>query len=199
MAGNSRPLLEAILISNVGSEGVNLNPVASEGSMETKFRFRKGGLKNYENMQMVFAKGFGFKQINACCNMNTDVLVNKYYHKAAKKGVKPVTPHDQCCLKCLIKAHDFSQTDCFLFCISTHGFQKDGESFVKFLDGPNTRNPKVNVNNIIDLFSDANCPTLAGKPRILIFDACRSDKKFPGNKDLSIFNLFNVYISCKCT
>jgi len=185
MAGNSRPLLEAILISNVGSE-------------ETKFRFRKGGLKNYENMQMVFAKGFGFKQINAFKGMNTDVLVNKYYHNAAKKG-EPVTPHDQCCLKCLIKAHDFSQTDCFLFCISTHGFQKDGKSFVKFLDGPNTRNPKVNVNNIIDLFSDANCPTLAGKPRILIFDACRSDKKFPGNKDLSIFNLFNVYISCKCT
>jgi len=174
MAENSRPLVEAILIDNEGIES------------DTAFKFRKGGLKNYENMQIVFVKGFGFKQINEHEDMHTNVLVNKYDHKKATT-VEPVKKPDQCCLKCLIKAHDFRQTDCLLFCISTHGFQKDGNSFVKFLGSSDTRNPKVNVNKIVDLFSDDNCPGLAGKPRILMFDACRNDKKFQGKKELSIF------------
>jgi len=186
MAEDSRPLVEAILIDN--HEGI-------EG--DTAFKFRKGGLKNYENMQMVFVKGFGFKQINEHKDMHTNVLVNFFDHKKAKT-VEPVKNPDQCCLKCLIKAHDFSQTDCFLFCISTHGFQKDGKSFVKFLGSSDTRNPKVNVNKIVDLFSDKKCPELAGKPRILMFDACRNDKNFQGKKEFPSFN-YLMYTSCKCT
>jgi len=166
MAGNSRPLLEAILIVNEGIEG------------DTAFKFRKGGLKNYENMKMVFVKGFGFKQINVRENMVTDVFVDKYEHKRKDKD----NP-DQCCLKCLIESHDFSQTDCFLFCISTHGFQEKGKSFVSFLGRKNKKNPNVSVNKIVDLFSDDNCPGLAGKPRILMFDACRGDGDFKGNVD----------------
>jgi len=168
MAGNNRPLLEAILISNEGKQNDNT----------TAFPYRSGGAKNFENMKMIFLSGFGFQQINVREDMNTNVHVNKWDHKAAKTGDR-VNNLDQCCLKCLIRGHDFSRTDCFLFCISTHGDQDNGVSFVWFLDDDDVG---VKVNDIIDVFSDANCPGLAGKPRILMFDACRGDAKFPGNE-----------------
>jgi len=153
MARNGRPLLEAILISN------------------------ENGKKSFENMEMVFLNDLGFQQINKREDICTNVHASKWDHKTTMTDESVKKP-DECCLKCLIRGHDFSRTDCFLFCISTHGAQRKGESFVVFLGDKNTA---VNVNAIIDLFSDANCPELAGKPRILMFDACRGDEKFQGN------------------
>lgn len=60
---------------------------------------------------------------------------------------------------------DFSGYDCLLISILTHG-DKD---HLCAHDG------KYEISSIYDYFSASKCPTLAGKPKLFIIQACRGD------------------------
>uniref|UniRef100_A0A3B3C6K6 Caspase-6 n=1 Tax=Oryzias melastigma TaxID=30732 RepID=A0A3B3C6K6_ORYME len=61
---------------------------------------------------------------------------------------------------------DHSDADCFLLVFLSHG--KD--NYVYTHDG------MINIQDIIHAFRGDNCPSLVGKPKIFIFQACRGDK-----------------------
>lgn len=57
--------------------------------------------------------------------------------------------------------------DCFVCCIMTHG------------DKGNTlaaKDASYSLGNVIDIFNSTRCPSLAGKPKIFIIQACRGDE-----------------------
>lgn len=60
---------------------------------------------------------------------------------------------------------DFTRYDCLLISILTHG---DNDHLCAY-DG------KYEISSIYDYFSASKCPTLAGKPKLFIIQACRGD------------------------
>ena len=71
-----------------------------------------------------------------------------------------------------IRRTDHRDYDCFVCCILSHG-QNDEEVFGS--DGV--------VNNIKDLtglFTGVKCPSLAGKPKVFLFQACRGHQQMDG-------------------
>jgi len=67
---------------------------------------------------------------------------------------------------------DHSDCDCFVMCVLSHG--EDGYLY--------TRDTVYSHNEIWNLFSARKCPTLAGKPKLFFFQACRGSKLDPGVK-----------------
>ncbi|XP_036068328.1 caspase-6-like [Oryzias melastigma] len=61
---------------------------------------------------------------------------------------------------------DHSDADCFLLVFLSHG----ENNYVYTHDG------MINIQDIIHAFRGDNCPSLVGKPKIFIFQACRGDK-----------------------
>ncbi|XP_036068295.1 caspase-6-like isoform X1 [Oryzias melastigma] len=61
---------------------------------------------------------------------------------------------------------DHSDADCFLLVFLSHG--KDNCVY--------TNDGMINIQDIIHAFRGDNCPSLVGKPKIFIFQACRGDK-----------------------
>lgn len=68
---------------------------------------------------------------------------------------------------------DFSEMDCFVCCILSHGTKEmlSGKYGTKHSDG------NYFLENVIDPFLGENCPSLAGKPKIFIVNACRGDDR----------------------
>lgn len=61
------------------------------------------------------------------------------------------------------------QTQCFVMVLMSHGQMIDRKNaYVKFYD-----NQREEVYNIMENFSNKNCPTLKKKPKILFFPFCR--------------------------
>lgn len=70
---------------------------------------------------------------------------------------------------------DHSDCDCFLLMISTHGLEN-----INALKGGKTDHALVCADDqliftstIIEMFNDSNCPSLNGKPKIFLIQACR--------------------------
>lgn len=62
---------------------------------------------------------------------------------------------------------DHSNYDCLMVAILSHGVKGDVVS---------GRVGNISIKQIIEVFSDQKCPTLAGKPKIFIIQACRGRK-----------------------
>ena len=84
-------------------------------------------------------------------------------------------------IKVLLKALgkvDFTQHQCFALAMLSHG----DENGITCSD----ENP-VTVNEIVGSLSVTNCPTLAGKPKLFLFQCCRGSKanttKLPGGNE----------------
>lgn len=65
-----------------------------------------------------------------------------------------------------IAAYDHSDSDCILIAILTHGDENEIGAF----------DYTYKLNTILDYFTADQCPTLLGKPKIFIVQACRGDK-----------------------
>ena len=66
---------------------------------------------------------------------------------------------------------DHSKYDCFILAILTHGEDNSFHGEVYGVDD----NP-VQIQDIFSLFSNKNCKTLRGKPKIFFLQACRGSK-----------------------
>ncbi|KAL9971412.1 hypothetical protein ACROYT_G023932 [Oculina patagonica] len=66
---------------------------------------------------------------------------------------------------------DHTSYDCFVLCLMSHG--QDGQFYGA--DGET-----VPIETIRDFFSNANCPSLRGKPKIIFIQACRGREKEKG-------------------
>lgn len=87
---------------------------------------------------------------------------------------------------------DHTDCDCFMFMISTHGLEQKNPMKGSQLDHALVcaDDRLIFTSTIMEMFSDANCPTLKGKPKIFIIQACRgtdvdhgSDVKVIPNKN----------------
>lgn len=102
-----------------------------------------------------------------------------------------------------IASIDHSDSDCILIAILTHGDANEIGAYDK----------NYKLNSIFDCFAADRCPTLMGKPKIFIVQACRGDKHHEGvilqktiGRDeqdcspvsLSIFHRFWVRFSKYC-
>ena len=62
---------------------------------------------------------------------------------------------------------DHSNYDCLMVAILSHGKARD------IVSG---KSGSISIKNILEVFSDQKCPTLAGKPKIFIIQACRGKR-----------------------
>lgn len=65
-----------------------------------------------------------------------------------------------------VKLFDFSECDCLLIAVLSHGEQ--GVIYAK--------NMSYSTNVLFDRFTPDKCPSLAGKPKLFIIQACQGDK-----------------------
>lgn len=72
---------------------------------------------------------------------------------------------------------DHSDCDCFVFMISTHGLEhqnalKHGKNDHALVCADDQL---IYTSTIMEMFNDTNCPTLRGKPKIFLIQACRGN------------------------
>lgn len=72
-----------------------------------------------------------------------------------------------------IAGKDHTKYDCLLFAVLTHGTK--GKLY-------GTDGKLVPVEEITELFSGNKCPSLIGKPKIFLLQACRGERKDKGVK-----------------
>ncbi|XP_053389351.1 caspase-6-like [Mercenaria mercenaria] len=141
---------------------VNEKPVAG-----SKFKERKGGAKDADNLQRAFCTKLKFKWLNQ--GQGRDLKKSEWIHSAE------VAPPSNCdCITCKIQNTNHENSECFLLVLSSHGGEVKGEQQIRFSDGG-----AVKLSEIINALSDEKCPSLKGKPRILILQACRSNPDRP--------------------
>ena len=70
---------------------------------------------------------------------------------------------------------DHSDSDCFMFVISTHGLEMPNPRAKGALDHVIVcaDDQLIFTSNILDMFSERNCPTLKNKPKMFFIQACR--------------------------
>jgi len=161
----------AIMLTNVGIPEDN-----------TVFPYRKAGERDLDNMRAIFVHGFGFPLLNQSY-YNTNVPVRRWNHKwaDAKRQYGDTRPNQApCCISCLVRNSDFRNVDTVLLYISTHGVQSKGELKLQFLSEYADEDTMVPIQEVVDLLSDRSCPTLKGKQRIVILQACRADAAYQG-------------------
>lgn len=139
---------------------VNIKPKGNNGTFE--FNVREGANEDSPNLQTVFIEKLGFKWINADCH--EDVTIQEWDHR---KVGQPDTSECKC-LRCRITKTDHSRSKCFVLAISTHGWEIT-ETEILFSDGNS-----ILLTEIFEALNDKNCPSLAGKARIIILQVCRS-------------------------
>ena len=73
------------------------------------------------------------------------------------------------------QAADHSERDCFMFMISTHGLEQRNPRKGGDLDHALVcaDDQLIFTSSIVEMFNDRNCPSLKGKPKIFIIQACR--------------------------
>jgi len=82
------------------------------------------------------------------------------------------------CISCQLRDKDFNGYDCLVLTISSHGLELDGEAMVSCVDG--------NLLPISEIYKAINCPSLKGKPKILIIEVCRKDAESDLNAGILI-------------
>ena len=146
---------------------VNINDRSTQSSTGSTFAERLGAQNDPPNLDMTFGmQGMGFDWVNQHPDWHMDLTVDKWDHTLGASNGNQVDK-SKCCLKCHIQSLDHSDCEYFLLAISSHG-KEITEPEVIFSD-----NKSVYLSEIIAAISDTNCPTLAGKPRIIILQVCR--------------------------
>jgi hypothetical protein len=64
-----------------------------------------------------------------------------------------------------------SKSDAFVFMIVTHGEDEKILGFNKCEGNDDTNS--MNISEIVDIFSETNCPNLRNKPKLFFFNCCR--------------------------
>ncbi|CRK98981.1 CLUMA_CG012460, isoform A [Clunio marinus] len=78
-------------------------------------------------------------------------------------------------MRLLIKSDYLKNIDSFIFCIQTHGTLYKNHTIMDFSDGPT-----CSIEDVLQMFSNTNCESLAFKPKVFFFPFCRgsiSDKE----------------------
>ncbi|KAH3888845.1 uncharacterized protein LOC127847660 isoform X2 [Dreissena polymorpha] len=148
----------AVLINNIGVPG---------SPSSTAFTFRNGGENDQANMASVI-KQLGFDWLIK--ENSTNLYRNQWNHKHNPMG-QQCSPKSPNCMVCFIKEMDFSSYTYFLLHISSHGFNPDRGLLIQFLS--DDKPEFVAIEEIVEALNDKNCPSLKGKTRILIIQACR--------------------------
>ncbi len=68
-----------------------------------------------------------------------------------------------------------SKSDAFVFMIVTHGEDEKIHGFDKCEGNDDT--DSMNISEIVDIFSETNCPNLRNKPKLFFFNCCRISKR----------------------
>lgn len=158
---------------------VNIEPTGAKGRFE--FMERKGAREDIGNLQTVFIDHLGLNWINRTAYWHQNLPLNRWDHrkKNARGNNDELTlgTHsngDKCCLRCHIQSLDHSRSNCFVLAISSHG-REITETEIIFSDGES-----LLLTEIFEALNDENCPTLRGKHRIIILQACRSNFRDQG-------------------
>lgn len=147
----------AVFINNIKAKG-------NDGKFE--FSFREGANEDTSNLQNVFITNLRMKWLNSDCF--DSLTTEQWDHRKSKNA--PQVNEDSCrCIRCLIKHTDHSLSKCFVLAISSHG-REVTETEIIFSDGNS-----ILLTEILEALNDANCPSLAGKPRIIILNTCRGN------------------------
>lgn len=147
-----------------------------KGKPEDKFEERKGAGEEITNLQTVFVDKLRFKWINSDQDKHESLTLVQWDHSKAYKNTAYKNRTDCKCLRCLITSQNHSNSKCFILAISSHG-QELSETEVIFADGESLK-----LTEIFEALSDANIPTLQGKPRIIILQVCRVNTENPVKK-----------------
>ena len=135
-----------------------------------KFPYRVGGGRDVGNLQTCF-KDLGFHHADDDCKTNLKAhQMWDWFHTWAVE-------------------RDYTEVDCVVIAILTHGLSGD---LLLGVDGKH-----VALDSLLSFFDgDRCCPTLAGKPKIFIIEACRGEEidkgiedpsaTAPGNKTLGL-------------
>ena len=84
------------------------------------------------------------------------------------------------------KWEDHSRSDCFVCCVTSHGY----ETLFTNKEGIKCRKDVIECKNdtileydtILECFNEENCPGLKGKPKMFFFQACRGDNIDQGHQ-----------------
>lgn len=116
---------------------------------------RDGALCDLSKMREISRK-FGFRQFN---------------YRRERNLTKPETIQLLACAR----AMDYSDCDCFVFVISTHGLEQRNPRAGGQLDHALVcaDDQMIFTSYITDQFNDDNCPSLRNKPKFFIVQACR--------------------------
>ncbi|KAL4239204.1 hypothetical protein ACF0H5_000021 [Mactra antiquata] len=134
---------------------------------------RDGALEDLRKMKAIGSK-FGFRSM--------------HYQMKEQNLTKPEL------LNVLLDAQrtDHSNCDCFLFMISTHGLEqknalKGGQKDHALVCADEQL---IFTSSIIEMFNDTNCPSLKGKPKIFLIQACRGEELDHGHDVFVAFPKF---------
>lgn len=138
----------------------------------SNFEERPGA--EYDQINIAYMmKALNFTCINE--KNQVDLKAEDWDHRKSNKAWENKIPEKFCCILCSIKLTNYSDMECFLLAVSSHG-KEITEPEILFKDGK-----YIKLSEIIEALSDENCNSLRNKPRIILLQACRSDPSV--NKD----------------
>lgn len=133
------------------------------------FKPRPGAESDYKVYKHLFVENLGFQWLNEGTHLNLNV--SQWDHKRGDSSEGAEKPQSsKCCLRCKIESYDFSGQKAFVLTFSSHGRQKNGETYINFIDGD------VSMSEIYQALSDECVPSLKGIPRIIMVQACRTEE-----------------------
>ncbi|XP_053392916.1 uncharacterized protein LOC123542923 [Mercenaria mercenaria] len=189
--GHVHPRGYAVLITNKDFRWINL-PILAYPGKKVSDPTRRGADEDDTNLQYVFDTKLRFQLLDNRTYKNVYKYpyetfdVPFWIHNKPSEQAPPINQAQCKCLSCRIQMTDHSKTDCFVLAISTHGVQVDGEQEICFSD--EYLADRVTLSDVIETLSDENCPTLRGKPRIIILNLCRSDPDVPKGKQDEVWH-----------
>lgn len=171
---------------------INTNFFTFDGKVTNQERRIAAG-KDSENLKFVFTETLGFKMIGE--QPLFDVRLHEFDKREQNMSwvERPFWEHlkkeENCdCITCKLRQSegDFKNCECFVLAISSHGTREllDGYMEQRIMLSDTYLLP---LRRIIDVLSDASCPSLKGVPRVILLDVCRTDQDFPnGREDLKV-------------
>ncbi|KAH3888844.1 hypothetical protein DPMN_012885 [Dreissena polymorpha] len=160
--------------SNKGAAFFMLNVGVPDGTSSIKFPYRHGAKKDQNNISSVFIHQLGFELKNT--QKTENFYRNEWDHRynQGKRACVRGSP----CMVCLIKNTDYSNYGYVVFHVSSDGYC-DLNDGLKIQCLSDSVEEYITLKEIVDAFSDENCPGLKDKTRILIIQACRYNPRNP--------------------
>lgn len=160
---------------------VNIQPIdraeEEESGKEALFTYRDGAEDEISNMQLAF-EGLGFEWVNKEREWHRDLTIDKWDHRRKQEATNKTQSDTviECCLVCRIQKLNHSDYENFVLAFASHGKEVD-ETEIMFCDGES-----LYLSEIYNVLSDKNCPSLQGKPKILVLAVCRVASNNPGSR-----------------